>query len=57
MKGKKGNMAKRAREKNGYIIRTLDLGNLYMDQHKETLEAMMGHVQWPPLAPFNRDIY
>ncbi len=51
-------MAKRASEKNGYIIGTLDDGNLYMDQHKETLEAMMGHVQWPPLGPFNyRDIY
>ncbi len=37
-------MAKRAIEKNGYIIGTLDYGNLYMDQHKETLEAMMGHV-------------
>jgi hypothetical protein len=31
---------------------------MYMDQHKETLEAMMGCVQQPPLGPFNYiDIY
>jgi hypothetical protein len=24
-----------------------------MDQHKETLEAIMGRVQQPPLGPFN----
>jgi hypothetical protein len=29
-----------------------------MDQHKETLEAIMGHVQQPPPCPFNyKDIY
>jgi hypothetical protein len=31
-------------------------GTMYMDQHKETLEAIMG--QQPPLGPFNyKDIY
>jgi hypothetical protein len=31
-------------EKNGYITKTLDYGNMCVDQHKETLEAMMGCV-------------
>jgi hypothetical protein len=51
-------MEKIAIEEYGYITKTLDYGNMYMDQHKETLEAMMGRVQQPPLGPFHYiDIY
>jgi len=33
-------------------------GSMYMDQHNETLEATMAHVQQPPPSPSNyRDIY
>jgi hypothetical protein len=35
------NMAKRTSENNGYATKTLDYGKVYMDQHKETLEAMI----------------
>jgi hypothetical protein len=31
-------------EKSGYVTKTLDYGNMCMDQCKETLEAMMGCV-------------
>ncbi len=52
------NLAKRTSEDNGYVTKTLDYGNVYMDQHKETLEAMIAHVQQPPTCVFNyKDIY
>ncbi len=51
-------MEKIAIEINGYIIKTSNYENVYMDRHKETLETMMGGVQQPPLGPFNyNDIY
>jgi hypothetical protein len=40
------NMAKRASEDNGYVTKTLDYGKVYMDQHKETLEAIIACVQF-----------
>jgi hypothetical protein len=39
------NMAKRTSEDNGYVIKTLDYGKVYMDQNKETLEAKIARVQ------------
>ncbi|KAH9535174.1 hypothetical protein CY35_17G039400 [Sphagnum magellanicum] len=39
------NMAKRTSEDNGYVTKTLDYGKVYMDQHKETLEAMIARGQ------------
>jgi hypothetical protein len=44
-------MEKIASEENGHITKTLNYGNMYMDQHKETLETMMGRAQQPPLGP------
>jgi hypothetical protein len=38
-------MEKIAIEINGYIIKTSNYENVYMDRHKETLETMMGGVQ------------
>jgi hypothetical protein len=47
-------MEKRASEEGGTdVTKTLDYGKVYMDHHKKTLEIMMGHVQQPPLSPFN----
>ncbi len=47
-------MEKRASEEGGIdATKTLDYGRVCMDQHKETLEVMMGHVQQPPPSPFN----
>jgi hypothetical protein len=39
------NMAKRTSEDNGYVTKTLDYGKVYMDLHKETLEAMIARGQ------------
>jgi hypothetical protein len=53
-KCKKNIMEKRASEEGGIdATKTLDYGRVCMDQHKETLEVMMGHVQQPPPSPFN----
>jgi hypothetical protein len=46
MKGARRNILYRkiASEKSGYFTKTLNYGNMCVDQHKETLEAMMGCV-------------
>jgi hypothetical protein len=39
-------MDKRASEEGGIdVIKTSGYGKVYMDQHKETLEIMMGHFK------------
>jgi hypothetical protein len=38
-------MEKNASEESGYMLQKLQIMYMYMDQHKETLEAMMGCVQ------------
>jgi hypothetical protein len=52
-------MEKRASEKGGIDVnKTSNYGKVYMDQRKEILGVMMGHVQEPPPGPFNyKDIY
>jgi hypothetical protein len=47
-------MEKRASEEDDTnVAKTSNYGKVYMDQHIKTLEVMMGHVQHPPLSPFN----
>jgi len=53
-KCEKNIMEKRASEEDDTnVAKTSNYGKVYMDQHIKTLEVMMGHVQHPPLSPFN----
>jgi len=46
-------MEKRASEEGCInVIKTSNYGKVYVDQHEETLEVMMGHVRQAPQGPF-----